>query len=145
MASATNKNSSFLVDDNYGNFHSVQHQPENDINYWHLSIFACATDVRNKWIEILLCLVSKDIIPIFPSSWNLPPTNNISSLFDDNYGIFHSVHQPENYINYWHFSWYFCEFQIKNKWIESLLCVVSKDIIPFFSSLCAALWVEERS
>ena len=80
-----------------------------------------------------MCVVSKVIIPLFPSLWHLQQTNNRSFLFDDNYGNFHSVYQPENDINYCHFSWYFCEFQIQNTFIERFFCVFSKDIIPLFS------------
>ena len=115
---------------NYGNFH-ILHQPENDINYCHFSCLFCKFLIKKR-LKSLFCVVSKDILPLLISSWYLPPINNSSSLFDDNYGNFHSEHQTENDINYWHFSWYYCELRIKNTWIESLLCVFSKYIIPIF-------------
>ena len=64
MTSTTNKNSSFLVDDNYGNFHSVN-KLENDIDYCRLSILACYTDVTHTRIESLFCVTFKDTIPIY--------------------------------------------------------------------------------
>ena len=89
---------------------------------------------KNTWIEILLCVVSKDTITLFPYSWHLQPTKNSSFLVDENYSNFHSVHQPENDINYWHLWIFACAIDIRNKWIEILLYVVSKDIIPIFPS-----------
>ena len=62
-----------------------------------------------------MCVVSKDIIPLFSYLLHWQPTNNISFLVGDNYGNFHSVHQPENDINYWHFSIYDCATDVRKQ------------------------------
>ena len=115
------------------NFHN-EHQQENDITYLHFSFIACATDIINKRIEIILCVVSKDIILHFSSLLNIQPTDNSSFLFDDNYGYFPCVHQQENDVNFCYLLIFDSDTDDRITQKEILLCVVSKDIISIFLS-----------